>query len=218
MAEMSFAEGLALLETRTKFANVAIWATLALFLAVMVGELLEGFGVVSLDDGNAPASGFALLLAFLYMGSAAVFLLSVIPVGMWIYRAHANLELAGADDLEFSPGWSVGWFFVPFMNLFKPFQAMKELWNASYGTSNAYGSESPATLTTWWALYLGGNILSSVGTRVSAGNSESSMAVGALVGAFSSLLLAASAWFLLRIIREVMDGQRNHLQVHEAFA
>ncbi|MCB5424963.1 DUF4328 domain-containing protein [Altererythrobacter sp. CC-YST694] len=215
MAEMSFAEGLALLERRTKITTIAIWATLATFVAAMVGELLEGFGIITLD--GAPP-GIPLLAIFTYLAATLVYLISVIPVGMWIYRAHANLELAGAYDLEFSPGWSVGWFFVPFMNLFKPFQAMKELWNASYGTSNAYGRESPATVSTWWACYIGGNILSSVGTRVSAVNSESSITVGALIGAFSSLLLAASAWLLLTIVREVMDGQRNHLQVHEAFA
>ena len=44
------------------------------------------------------------------------------------------------------------------------------------------------------------------------------MAFGTGVGAVGSVLIVGAAWFLLQIVREVMEGQRNHLQVSEAFA
>ncbi|WP_336980423.1 DUF4328 domain-containing protein [Altererythrobacter fulvus] len=217
MAEMSFAEGLALLEARSRIAVPAIWVTLAAFLATMAGELLEASGIISLNDPAADTP-LSLLVAAVYMASSVIFIGSAIIMGMWIYRAHANLELAGADDLEFSPGWSVGWFFVPFMNLFKPFQAMRELWNASYGTSNAFGAQSPGTVAAWWACYVGGNVISSAAMRLARLGGDSGYAVAAFASAIGSLLIAASAWFLLTIVREILDAQRNHLQVQEAFA
>src|SRR5262245_55917536 len=58
-------------------------------------------------------------------------LIATVPVIGWIYRAHANLHEAGLDELRYSPGWSVGSFFVPLINLVIPFRAMRELHNRS---------------------------------------------------------------------------------------
>ena len=44
---------------------------------------------------------------------------------------NCNVRALGANDLSISPGWSAGWFFVPFANLVKPFVAVREIWNAS---------------------------------------------------------------------------------------
>ncbi len=51
---------------------------------------------------------------------------------VWMYPAQKNLPaLQPTRPLEVSPGWAVVWFFVPIMNLFRPFQAMRQLWNES---------------------------------------------------------------------------------------
>jgi hypothetical protein len=46
-------------------------------------------------------------------------------------RANRNARALGATGMRFTPGWCVGWYFVPIMNLFRPYQAMKEIWMAS---------------------------------------------------------------------------------------
>jgi len=33
--------------------------------------------------------------------------------------------------MEYTPGWSVGWFFVPLYNFYKPYRAITELYLAS---------------------------------------------------------------------------------------
>jgi len=48
-----------------------------------------------------------------YLASGVAFL-------VWFYRAHANLSGLGAEYLTYSPGWAVGWFFVPIFSLFRP--------------------------------------------------------------------------------------------------
>jgi hypothetical protein len=52
--------------------------------------------------------------------------------------------------MSFTPGWSVGWYFIPIACLFKPYQAMKEIWEISH--KNQSGTSS--TLGLWWALWL----------------------------------------------------------------
>ncbi|KPL66980.1 hypothetical protein SZ64_02045 [Erythrobacter sp. SG61-1L] len=216
MAAMPFSEGLALLERRTKAVSVAIWAVLALSLGTVLSDMLEVGRVI--DFEGLELSSLSLVFGAIDLAYAVAFIISIVLVSLWIYRAHDNLRAAGAPDLEFSPGWSVGWFFIPIMNLFKPFQAMKELWNESHGTSNAYGAPSPSTVATWWAFWVSGNILGNISFRMTLAGADADGSLALVLSAISGLLLAAAAWFLRAIVREVVEGQRNHLQVQEAFS
>jgi Domain of unknown function (DUF4328) len=38
----------------------------------------------------------------------------------WIFRASKNLHVLSSEPMAFTPGWAVGWFFIPFANLYKP--------------------------------------------------------------------------------------------------
>jgi Domain of unknown function (DUF4328) len=92
----------------------------------------------------------AALLALVFWGVAIVVWL------IWQYSAHRRLRRAGVADLRFTPGWGVGWWFVPIANLFKPYQAVKELWMASDPAPmvGADGPSRPAILPWWWGTLL----------------------------------------------------------------
>ena len=78
---------------------------------------------------------------------------------VWQYRAQRRaIELAGGG-LEFTPGWAVGWWFVPFANLVKPFQAVRELWRASHGRDAWRHLTTWSVLPWWWGLFVGGGVL-----------------------------------------------------------
>lgn len=181
----------------------------------MLVELSEGLGVfdlVSLSDGQLAA----------YMAAASlqtiVLIVSIIFVAMWIHRAHANLREAGYSDLEFTPGWAVGWYFIPLANLIKPFHAMRELWTTSMREHDQFGAEAPSEVKSWWGLWIVGNILSNVGLRLTSYEAADSIAIGSLLGAFSSLLLIGSAWLLIKLIKSITQAQQNGLHVAEVFA
>src|SRR5205809_7873998 len=61
------------------------------------------------------------------------FLATVVVRSIWQHRAQANARALTHDGTEFTPGWAVGWWFIPIANLFKPFQTVRELWKASEG-------------------------------------------------------------------------------------
>jgi hypothetical protein len=85
----------------------------------------------------------------------------MIAFGVWIFLAGKNLLAAGVTDLEFTPGSRIWWFAVPIATLFKPYQGMRELWNASRNIW-PYDENSPL-LGIWWALWLIHNFLGSFG-------------------------------------------------------
>jgi hypothetical protein len=79
-------------------------------------------------------------------------------IGRWIFRAAWNARHLGAMAMEITPGWAVGWYFIPFASLVMPFKAMREIWQSSFlagRTPAAIDSAGRiALLRWWWALFL----------------------------------------------------------------
>jgi hypothetical protein len=97
----------------------------------------------------------------------ALFVVTDIVFLTWIHRVNRNARALGAEGMRFTPGWSVGWFFVPIMNLWRPFQVMREIWQASAQPGNWRAVQAPPLLGWWWAMFLGRQILGQIGHRLS---------------------------------------------------
>ncbi len=130
---------------------------------------------------------------------------------MWIYRAHDNLTQFGLTGLEFTPGWSVGWFFVPFANLVKPYEAMRELWSRSL--SNRL--HAAALLPLWWGCFLVGGIAMTIGGLANRESGDLKLIL-ALTGT-GSILRATSAVLLAIIIGKVSTEQASMEGIGTAF-
>jgi hypothetical protein len=82
-------------------------------------------------------------------------LIGYIAGGMWIYRVACNARALGARGLDDKPGWAVGWYFVPFMNLARPFRAMEQIWRASTMPGQwQKRTSAPPLLRWWWGAWL----------------------------------------------------------------
>jgi len=208
------AVGIDQLDKRAALARIFIYLYVAASLATILSDLGQLGGAFVLEDGS-PA---ALLGVGAYLAVFLIYLASVIFVAMWIHRAHANLFEAGLEGLEFSPGWSVGWFFVPIANLFKPFQAMREVWNRSHGHDDGYNALTPSDLGAWWGCFIVGNILINIATNMESYATEGSHQTGLVLGIAASTLLIGSAWFLKKIIDATTSAQRSMVGIAETFA
>ena len=69
---------------------------------------------------------------------------------VWIYSTHANLPALGNTHLDLTSGWAVGWFFVPIMNRFKPYQVVFEIWRSSDPANRTGATAGATTLIGWW--------------------------------------------------------------------
>jgi hypothetical protein len=148
----------------SRLTSVAVWCVVVyMALELLYGAVLgyESFiAQTSADPTMAPLSLFVAVGVLLSM------LVCIVVVGRWIYRASTNAH-AISDEMTISPGWAVGSYFVPILNLFRPYQAMREIWLASNFRGNWHGEPSPGLLIAWWALWIGTNILGYVSMQMS---------------------------------------------------
>ena len=98
-----------------------------------------------------------------YIAAAVAFL-------RWNYLVSQNLAPLGFRNQQFSPGWAVGWWFIPIMQLFQPYLMMVEIWKGSYpqnysGDAGAY-SRTLILLGFWWATWLISGVVGNITLRV----------------------------------------------------
>ena len=124
------------------------------------GAYISYSEAAAVDDHIAIASSLQFL----------AFIITAVFFCIWIYRAHKNLLSLNSHNLKYTPGWAVGWFFIPIFSLFRPYQVTREIWKASdprtditNGTTWRNAPGSPL-LGWWWALWIiasfGGYIVS----------------------------------------------------------
>lgn len=65
-------------------------------------------------------------------------------------RANHNATALGAEDISATPGWTIGYFFVPVVNLWRPYQILQEIWKASAPESGPWQNRPGSSLIGWW--------------------------------------------------------------------
>jgi len=67
--------------------------------------------------GDRPYDGLFLesdgLNGLVSLGPSAIGLAALIVFLMWIHRANRNVHLLSGETLAITPGWALGWFFIP---------------------------------------------------------------------------------------------------------
>ncbi|MDR2651069.1 MAG: DUF4328 domain-containing protein [Prevotellaceae bacterium] len=147
---------------RAKNAILLTWIVLgltviSLFSSYMQYDLLQiavNDGYITEEQANANDNREAFIGIVLGIASI-VFLIIFI---MWFRRAYYNIhQKLNSRRLTFSEGWAAGAWFVPIINLFRPYQIMKELYYETKKllTDKGYTvSYTTNCLGWWWALWI----------------------------------------------------------------
>jgi hypothetical protein len=98
----------------------------------------------------------------------AVNVITIVYFIRWFRRAYYNLHAIQSPEVTQSEGWAAGAWFVPFLNLVRPYQIMREIWT---GTQRALPHKYPdiapvGLLGVWWAFYLVMSISSNISVRM----------------------------------------------------
>jgi hypothetical protein len=72
---------------------------------------------------------------------------------VWIYRTNLNCRNF-SPALTFSARWAVGCHFIPVMNLFRPYQAVQEIWKVSNNPRSWHGDPPSLLVGIWWLFWL----------------------------------------------------------------
>ncbi|WP_159068634.1 DUF4328 domain-containing protein [Neisseria wadsworthii] len=193
----------------TGFTLSAIWSVIAIYMVVglmLIPILLlihSASGLINLDQSwwaiFEKAEPFFSPLDLLL---ALCFLTSAILVCCWLYRAAANARALGAE-MSIKPGWAVGGFFIPFLNLVMPYQATKEIW------LHAAQDRKPSAIpvNTWWITWLIGSIGERIIYKTESHLESVHLTLPIYLNLASLLCMLISAYCLTKIVRGIQNQQ-----------
>ncbi len=140
------------------------FAVFAIIYCLMGAVLVLGGGMMILKDQvNEDGDGAGILLvmiAFSILSALVYFIILLKLIG----RFKHNAMVVTRVKYEQTPGWSIGYFFIPILNLFRPYQAVAEMWEG------CKCAPSNGLVGAWWACYL----ITMIGSRITGqlGNSR----------------------------------------------
>jgi heme/copper-type cytochrome/quinol oxidase subunit 2 len=174
------------------------------------------------EEGLPPANGttYVALEQLIVVVQVGVYLTCAASFMVWLYRASRNVQALGTSGVEHSPGGAVGWWFVPFANLFKPYVVVKEIYQASKSSPDRPRrwklKPVPAVFGWWWTFWLLG-LFSNQGVSIFAKGVKTTdgfitLAWGMI---FATALMFVAAILAISVVRAIDQRQRAG---HEAYA
>jgi len=132
---------------------------------------------------------------------------------VWFAPAYRNLRVLGVPDLRFGPGWAIGAWFVPVLNLWRPKQIANDIWRGS-------DPEAPASLagelqlrpvaplvTGWWAAWIVSGVIGTVFAVVWADSDLESLRSAATWEIVAELVGILAAGLAMALVRRVTSMQ-----------
>ena len=140
----------------------------------------------------------------------ALFIITGIVFLRWIYFTNSNSRSLGATGMQFTPGWSIGYYFVPFLNLYKPYRAMKEIWKTSKDPKNWEMVKTPSFFPQWWTLWLISAFLGNMSFRLSMKAEEfNELFVSSSVTLASDLVEIPLALIAIKLVGSIFNMQNE---------
>lgn len=209
---------------RAKNLTIGFYILSGVYLLSLISDFLEYrllskgfFAIFAGADANDQRQ--AIVAIILFGASLAVIIMFI----QWFRRAYHNLHKAGAKNLKASEGWAAGAWFVPIMNLFRPYQIMQDIWRETkkYVQQNSgvqeedgmeASSDSNQVVGLWWAFW----IISSISANVSNNIARKADSIPELQNAnmfsmISTVTGFVAIYFILKIIKESQQDQEKFL-------
>jgi hypothetical protein len=203
--------------TRGLLMATAVLTVVGVWSGVLQVQLLSRAAAGGISHAEVTANDsrqqFIGLLQFvLFLGTAVAFL-------VWFRAAHRNLTALGCRNLKYTPGWAVGGFFVPVLNLVRPLQVMREVWRGSDPSNLERGASAeaparrrlraPTIVGWWWALFLTSGFVGNIAIRMAFAQNPSLDQLQALsaVLVLSDFVDLPSSLVALRLVGQITKRQ-----------
>ena len=172
--------------------------------------------------GDNPGGAAILFITFLLaLLELIIYLATVVFFLTWLYRAADNLRaFQRSRPFEYTPGWAVGSWFIPFANLVVPYRAVKEVWQKSGRPDEALLSEPgpPAFFGLWWTFWLLSSFVSNASMRLSFDESVpvQNATIVSIIAAALTIIAAVFAYLVVNSIDKRQEETSG--QLFEKFA
>ncbi|MFA6001676.1 MAG: DUF4328 domain-containing protein [Thermoleophilia bacterium] len=201
----------------TNYLKTLLWFSLIIAAVSLLFDYLELDLLYSGSITKAQADSNDARQMIISIIGLGAYLVTAIAFLQWIYRANKNCHGFGAREMNFRPGWSVGWYFVPFANFVMPYRVMKEIWQVSTNPANWQNVQGGSILSYWWALWLIGGILGNISMRLSLGaNSISALQTSTTVSILSGIIDLPLYLVAISLVSAIYKKQENLLELSVA--
>lgn len=196
--------------TRAKTAIVFIWIVMGMEMIQLVSSYFQYLLLSEAASGgfisHEAAATNDLREQLLGIAAFIVYVISGITFIQWFRRAYFNLHTK-VSHLECSEGWAAGAWFTPWINLFRPYRIMRELFRETRiilnGNSEQGNRSSTIAVDWWWALWIISGIASQVSLQVSLRNQTiDGLMVSTVAGMVGSVLTLPLAIITVKVITD----------------
>ena len=131
-------------------------------IAFMISAFLQYALLKRMQNGNytqEEATANDLRHQAIAYSNVAIYIVCIILFIMWFRRAYNNLNLSDRVITKYAEGWAAGSWFVPFLNLARPYFIMQEIWDKTQeATHNLISHKSSKIIGWWWVTWIVNNI------------------------------------------------------------
>ena len=160
-------------------------------------------------DENPMGAAVTLLIGLIGILVLLIYVVTVVFYLMWLYRAHNNLHAFDPScRTNYSAGWAVGSFFVPFVNLVVPYRAVKEVWQKSGPPDPLAEPAPPASFALWWTFWLLACFAGRLSMRLSF-NENVAESTATQVSMLASALSIIAAFFASLVVDAINKKQEE---------
>jgi len=171
----------------------------------------------SLGPGSITASeraAHAFVGAVVFEVQTALLAATAIAFVTWLYRARANLRAFGTRHLRFQRNWAIFGFVIPVLNLFRPYQVVQEVWQAStpaaIGPVAWQGVAPSGLVASWWGTFVAFAVIKSLAWWMQWSGSYDAMRLQIAHGVelLADVLAAISVTLVYFVIERITDFQQ----------
>lgn len=179
-------------------------------------HLLDEIGIIGakfqseseLLDALNSISQRGAIVGYVYIAACV---LSALLFCIWTFRANRFVRYLGARNLRYSPLSSVGWFFVPLLSFWKPYQAMSDLSRASVSPRAWSSIKRDIKLPVWWTVWITAIVFGAVVNVAALGvNEYSELDIQSLI--VKMYIISDSLWVTMFLLGFVNISQISKAQ------
>ena len=176
---------------------------------LMVGVADVAFEMSFDMASDATITALGTILFVCGIGGLLSYVVCGIVFLVWVHRTVSNAHALGGTLS--SPGWAVGYWFIPLVNLFKPYQALREAYRVSFArkaTGSIHSVDLPGIFPAWWTFWVLSSILGRIESRLPRIEVDSGVVL--VIGIASTFVTLAAAFFAIQVVRSTSRVQDEH--------
>lgn len=204
-------------DERSNIAIVVLWLIIISCLASIISSYLQYNLLTKINEGanytDSELDSNDLREQIIAIVRIILMIISAITFIQWFRRAYYNLCQMIPNSMEFTEGWAAGAWFVPFLNLFRPVQMMRE----TYTKTEIILKRNNISLNTelndnliswWWAFWIISEIVNRILSRLLDNQSTIQDYIDySLANIGSELLTAIAALFAIQVIKNYSKNE-----------